>query len=139
MSKFSKWFTQSYKRWSRSQPREEDFLAFCDLLGYSPAKVLAWMYDESIPEGSEILSISSIFGGKIYSILEQPQPDPDLVKIFESFAHLNGGFRSNLAYALWEADLEIKHNNWDSNSEDAQLVLLKSFTKWGTKYTEPLI
>ena len=58
MSNFPAWFNRAYKRWSRSQAGEEDFIAFCDLLGYPPFKVLGWLHGEFLPEGPEILSIA---------------------------------------------------------------------------------
>ena len=70
MSKFSDWFKRAYKQWSRSQPGEEDFLAFCDLLGYSPAIVLNWLQGDSLPQGAELLSIAGVFGTKVYSLLQ---------------------------------------------------------------------
>ena len=78
MSKFSDWFNKAYNKWRKSQPGEEDFLAFCDLLGYSPAIVLSWLQGNSIPQGAELLSIAGLFGTKVYSLLGQPEPDPEL-------------------------------------------------------------
>ena len=108
MTQFSDWFKRAYKKWDRSQPGEEDFLAFCDLLGYPPAIVLGWLQGDSIPQGAELLSIASLFGTKVYSLLGQPEPDPELVKIYNSFSHLSGESRSKLALALYEVELRLK-------------------------------
>jgi len=88
MSKFPDWFKRAYKQWSRSQPGEEDFLAFCDLLGYLSSKVLAWLHGESVPEGPEVLSIAGILGIQVYEVLDLQKPDPELLQIFHSFSHL---------------------------------------------------
>ncbi|MEL7591827.1 MAG: hypothetical protein AAGU17_11115, partial [Anaerolineaceae bacterium] len=90
MSNFPAWFNRAYKQWSRSQAGEEDFIAFCDLLGYPPSKVLSWLHGEYLPEGPEVLSIAGILGIKVYQVLNLPTPDPELLKIYGSFSHLTG-------------------------------------------------
>jgi len=131
MSKFPNWFTRAYKQWSRSQPGEEDFLAFCELLGYSPAIVLNWLQGDSIPQGAELLSIAGLFGTEVYSLLGQPEPDPELVKIYNSFSHLRGESRSKLALALWEAQIEMQQSKIASNSDAAKIILTEVLDRWG--------
>jgi len=80
MSNFPAWFNRAYKRWSRSQAGEEDFIAFCDLLGYPPSKVLGWLHGEFLPEEPEVLNIAGIFGTDIYEVLDLPKPEPQLLK-----------------------------------------------------------
>ena len=135
MPKFPDWFKRAYKQWSRSQPGEEDFLAFCDLLDYSPAIVLNWLQGDSIPQGAELLSIAGLLGTKVYPLLGQPEPDPELVKIYNSFSHLSGEYRGKLAHALWEAQTEMHQKGVLANSEEAKPILRKSFTKWGFEAT----
>ena len=131
MSEFSAWFTTEYQEWVRSQPGEEDFLAFCDLIGYSPAIVLRWLQGDSIPQDAEILSIADIFGTEVYSLLGQPEPDPELLKIYASFTHLTGDYRSKLAHALLEAQTEMQSKRLTATSEEAKPILKTAFTKWG--------
>lgn len=131
MSKFPDWFKRVYKQWSRSQPGEEDFLAFCDLLGYSPAIVLNWLQGDSIPQGAELLSIAGLFGTKVYSLLGQPEPDPELVKIYNSFSHLSGESRSKLALALYEVELRLKAEKLSVKSNQAKEIFEVVFAKYG--------
>ena len=131
MSKFPNWFKRAYKQWSRSQPGEEDFLAFCDLLGYSPAIVLNWLQGDSIPQGAELLSIAGLFGTKVYSLLGQLEPDPELVKIYNSFSHLSGESRSKLALALYEVELRLKAEKLSVKSNQAKEIFEMVFTKYG--------
>jgi len=131
MSNFPAWFNRAYKRWSRSQAGEEDFIAFCDLLGYPPSKVLGWLHGEFLPEGSEILSIAGTLGKEVYQTLDLPKPDPELMKIYHAFFHLHGEFRSRLAQALWEAENEMKEKGISASSPDAGGILSAAFTKWG--------
>lgn len=131
MSKFSTWFNSTYKKWNRTQPGEEDFLAFCDMLGYSPDTVLSWLHSDSEPQGAELLSIAGLFGTKFYSLLNQPEPDPELMKIYQSFAHLHGEYRSKLAHALWEAQNEMVQKGFTASSEEAKPILSESFKRWG--------
>ena len=131
MSNFPAWFNRAYKRWSRSQAGEEDFIAFCDLLGYPPSKVLGWLHGEFLPEGSEILSIAGTLGTEVYSTLDLPAVDPELMKIYHAFSHLHGEFRSRLAQALWEAEIEMKEKGISASSPDAGGILSATFTKWG--------
>jgi len=131
MSNFPAWFNRAYKRWSRSQAGEEDFIAFCDLLGYPPSKVLGWLHGEFLPEGPEILSIAGTLGTEVYSILGLPVLDPELMKIYHAFSHLHGEFRSRLAQALWEAENEIEQKKILSNSEEAKAILNDAFIRWG--------
>jgi hypothetical protein len=130
MSKFPVWFKRAYKQWSRSQPGEEDFLAFCDLLGYSPAIVLNWLQGDFIPQGAELLSIAGLFGTKVYSLLGQPEPDPELVKIYNSFSHLSGESRSKLALALYEVELQLKQENLTVKSSEAKKIFEFVFLKY---------
>jgi hypothetical protein len=136
MSKFPDWFKRAYKQWSRSQPGEEDFLAFCDLLGYSPAIVLNWLQGDSIPQGAELLSIAGLFGTKVYSLLGQSEPDPELLKIYNSFSHLTGEYRGKLAQAIWEAQLEMHKKSVTANSEEAKIILSEAIKKWGANDIE---
>jgi hypothetical protein len=131
MSNFPAWFNRAYKRWSRSQAGEEDFIAFCDLLGYPPSKVLGWLHGEFLPEGSEILSIAGTLGTEVYSTLGLPAVDAELLKIYHAFSHLHGEFRSRLAQALWEAEKEMKEKGISASSPDAGGILSATFTKWG--------
>ena len=131
MSNFPAWFNRAYKRWSRSQAGEEDFIAFCDLLGYPTSKVLGWLHGEFIPEGPEVLSIAGILGIKVYQVLDLPKPDPELIKIFESFAHLTGQDRSNLALALFEVERILKEDKISTKSTEAKEIFKRTFEKYG--------
>jgi len=131
MSNFPAWFNRAYKRWSRSQAGEEDFIAFCDLLGYPPSKVLGWMHGEFLPEGSEILSIAGTLGKEVYQTLDLPKPDPELIKIFGSFAHLSGQDRSNLALALFEVERILKEDKISTKSTEAKEIIKNTFKKYG--------
>lgn len=133
MSNFPAWFNRAYKRWSRSQAGEEDFIAFCDLLGYPPSKVLGWLHGEFIPEGPEVISIAGILGIKVYQVLEDPKPDPELIKIFESFAHLTGQDRSNLALALFEVERILKEDKISTKSTEAKEIIKNTFEKYGLR------
>jgi len=131
MSNFPAWFNRAYKRWSRSQEGEEDFIAFCDLLGYPPSKVLGWLHGEFLPEEPEVLSIAGIFGTDIYEVLDLPKPEPQLLKIYKSFAHLTGENRGKIAHALWEAQIEMSEKGVTATSEEAKSILSEAFKKWG--------
>ena len=131
MSNFPAWFTRAYKRWSRSQAGEEDFIAFCDLLGYPPSKVLGWLHGEFLPEEPEVLNIAGIFGTDIYEVLDLPKPEPQLLKIYKSFAHLTGENRGKIAHALWEAQIEMSEKGVTATSEEAKSILSEAFKKWG--------
>ena len=133
MSNFPAWFTRAYKRWSRSQAGEEDFIVFCDLVGYQPAKVLGWLHGEFLPEGSEILSIAGTLGTEVYQVLDLPKPDPELIKIFESFAHLTGQDRSNLALALLDVERILKKDNISTNSPEAKEIIKITLEKYGLR------
>jgi hypothetical protein len=101
------------------------------LLGYSPAIVLNWLQGDSIPQGAELLSIAGLFGTKVYSLLSQPEPDPELVKIYNSFSHLTGEYRVKLAHALWEAQTEMSQKGVTVRSEESKSILSQVFKKWG--------
>ena len=131
MSNFPAWFNRAYKRWSRSQAGEEDFIAFCDLLGYPPSKVLGWLHGEFLPEGAEVLSIAGILGVKVYEALDLQKPDPELIKIFGSFTHLTGQDRSNLALALLKVERILKEENISTKSPEAREIVKNTFDKYG--------
>ena len=131
MSNFPAWFNRAYKRWSRSQAGEEDFIAFCDLLGYPPSKVLGWLHGEFLPEGPEVLNIAGTLGTEVYSTLGLPEVDPELLKIYHAFYHLQGEFRSRLAQALWETEKEMNEKGISASSPEAGGILSAEFAKWG--------
>ncbi|NLI41393.1 MAG: hypothetical protein GX421_09470 [Caldisericales bacterium] len=131
MSNFPAWFNRAYKRWSRSQAGEEDFIAFCDLLGYPPSKVLGWMQGEFLPEKPEVLSIAGILGVEVYQVLDLPKPDPELLKIYGSFSHLSGQDRSNLALALLEIEKIFEEDNISTKSPEAKEIIKSTFEKYG--------
>ncbi|HOX41787.1 MAG TPA: hypothetical protein PK263_06420, partial [bacterium] len=107
------------------------FIAFCDLLGYPPSKVLGWLHGEFLPEEPEVLSIAGIFGTDIYEVLDLPKPEPQLLKIYKSFAHLTGENRGKIAHALWEAQIEMSKKGVTATSEEAKSILSEAFKKWG--------
>ncbi|MEI7845926.1 MAG: hypothetical protein WCK35_09000 [Chloroflexota bacterium] len=131
MSKFTDWFHKSYERWNKSRHGAEDFLAFCDLLGYSSATVLSWMDGDSIPRGAEVLSIAGVLGIKAYEVLDQPAPDPGLLKIYNSFHQLKGEFRTRLAQALWEVQKEMEKNGSGIGTEQTKSIIAEAFARWG--------
>ena len=131
MSNFPAWFNRAYKRWSRSQAGEEDFIAFCDLLGYPPSKVLGWMHGEVLPEKPEVLSIAGILGVEVYQVLDLPKPDPELLKIYGSFSRLSGQDRSNLALALLEIEKIFEEDNISTKSPEAKEIIKSTFEKYG--------
>jgi transcriptional regulator with XRE-family HTH domain len=135
MLQFSDWFSREYKQWCQSQPGEEDFLAFCELLGYSPSIILRWLQGDSVPQDAEILSIAGMFGTKVYALLGEPEPDPELLKIYNSFTHLTGEFRVKIASAIWEAQTEMRDKGIDTTSGEAKPILAKAFKKWGFEYS----
>ncbi len=131
MSKFHSWFKKAYKRWRRSQPGEEDFLAFCDLLGYPPLNVLSWLNGELIPEGPEQLAIAFNLGMDVYKTVDLPQPDPKILEIFGKFSHLKGEERSKLAFAVYEIQEYTNSRGISTNSPEFKEVIRTTFEKYG--------
>jgi len=131
MSNFPAWFNRAYKRWSRSQAGEEDFIAFSDLLGYPPSKVLGWLHGEFLPEGPEILSIAGTLGIDVYKVLDLPKPEPELLKLYYRFSHLRGQDRSKLVLAIFEVERLLKEDNISSSSPEATEIIKNVFEKYG--------
>ena len=78
-----------------------------------------------------MLSIAGILGENVYQALDLPKPDPALLKIYNSFAHLTGDYRAKLTRALWEAKEEMSHKSVLASSEEAKHILSEAFRKWG--------
>ena len=131
MSNFPAWFNRAYKRWSRSQAGEEDFIAFCDQLSYPPSKVLGWLHGEFLPEGPEILSIAGTLGIDVYKVLDLPKPEPELLKLYYRFSHLRGQDRSKLVLAIFEVERLLKEDNISSSSLEATEIIKNVFEKYG--------
>ena len=131
MPSFHEWFQKKYHQWVKSQPGEEDFLAFCDLLGYPSLKISRWLEGKTTPQGPEVLSIASLLGMEIYDVLELPKPDPELLEIFDSFPHLAGDFRGKLAEAILEAETELERRQLSIKSPEGQAIFIEAFQKWG--------
>lgn len=105
-------------------------MVFRGLLGYSYSRVLGWLHSEFLPEESEILSIAVTLRTEVFSTLGHPAMDPELLKIYHSFSHLHGEFRSRLAQALWEAEKEKEQKKILSNFEEAKAILNDAFIRW---------
>ena len=90
-----------------------------------------WLQGEFLPEEPEVLSIAGILGVKVYEALDLPKPDPELIKIYVSFAHLTGQDRSNLALALLEVKRILKEDNISTKSPDAKEIVKNTFEKYG--------
>jgi len=97
----------------------------------STLKVLGWLHGEFLPEEPEVLNIAGIFGTDIYEVLDLPKPEPQLLKIYKSFAHLTGENRGKIAHALWEAQIEMSEKGVTATSEEAKSILSEAFKKWG--------
>jgi hypothetical protein len=131
MSKFPDWFKRAYKRWTRSHPGGEDFLAFCAWVGYPPALILDWIQGDAIPNGHEALNLASILGKKVYTVLDIPQPDVEIFKVSEFFSELNGIYRARLARILWEAAQEMQEKGIPASSEQGMQIVIEAFRNGG--------
>lgn len=136
MPNFPEWFKREYRQWCQSQPGGEDFLAFCSHVGYSPDTILAWIKGESIPQGGEVLNLAWLFGIEVYQALGLDEPDPELMKVYQSLSKLVGELRGKAANALWEADGEIKRREIPPESDQAKVILLNVFNKFGFSISE---
>ena len=106
-------------------------MAFCSLLGYRPAVVLSWLKGDALPQGAEVLNIAGTLDPEVYKILGLGDPDPELLKIYRSFSHLTGEYRSRLSLALWEAENEIRQTQSSPNTPTGKAILARVFNKWG--------
>ena len=132
MPTFTKWFKRKHTQWVRSQPgKKDDFLGFCEFLGYPPAKVLDWMNGSNIPQDTEVLCLAGLFGMEIYQLLCIPEPDPKILENFQAFGNLSGKHRAQIAQAIFESQTEIEQRGIAFNSEDAKKIFADVFQKWG--------
>jgi hypothetical protein len=126
MSKFPDWFKRTYKQWRRSQPGEEDFLAFCAWVGYPPYIILSWLDGDSTPEGADVLNLAVIFSKRVYGVLELKPPDEDIFLIAKTFSATSGDQRLRLIHILWQAGQELHEKGLSpSSKEGAELILAK--------------
>jgi hypothetical protein len=80
-----------------------------------------------------VLSIAGILGVEVYQALDLLKPDPELIKIFGSFAHLTGQDRSNLALALLEVERILKKDNISMKSPEAKEIVKNTLEKFGLR------
>ena len=107
-------------------------MAFCNLLGCSPATVLSWLQGNALPSGRRGIGHRRCVGRtKVYEVLRQPEPDSELMKIYNSFAHLTGEYRGKLAQALWEAQTRMQPKGITVSTEEAKPILAEALKKWG--------
>ena len=106
-------------------------MAFCDLLGYSPSKVLGWLHGEYLPEEQEVLSIAGTLGIDVYKVLDRPKPEPELLKLYYQFSHLQGQDRSRLVLAIFEVERLLKEGNISTSSPEATEIMKNVFEKYG--------
>ena len=78
-----------------------------------------------------MLSIARILGIKVYQVLEDPKPDPELINIFKSFGHLTGQDRSNLALALHDVERILKKEKISTKAPEAKEIIKNTFEKYG--------
>lgn len=131
MPQFHQWFQEKYYQWVQSQPGEENFRAFCDLLGYPPSQVSHWLEGKTTPQEAQLLSIASVVGIEVYDVLGLQKPDPEILGIFNSFPHLAGDFRGKLAEAISEAEAELERRQLAANSPEGKAIFAEVFQKWG--------
>ena len=66
----------------------------------------------------------------VYSILGQPEPDSELLKIYGSFTHLTGEFRKELSLALFKVELRLKEKNFQESNQ-AKEIFNVVFSQYG--------
>ena len=128
-----------YMAWLRTEYKPVRFNGSKELLSAKSIRnvwvtfrsFFGWLQGDLIPQGAELLSIAGLFGTKVYSLLGQPEPDPELVKIYKSFSHLTGENKGKLAHALWEAQAEMSQKGVTVRSEESKSILSQVFKKWG--------
>lgn len=67
----------------------------------------------------------------IYPVLGKPEPDPELMKIFEQFPHLRGEHRSRLVMALWEVNRQLISEKISGDTSEGVRIITAIFTRWG--------
>ena len=76
------------------------------------------------------LSVASLLGIEVYTVLGLEKPDQELLDIFDKFPHLKGELKGNLSQALYEANLEIESNNLSNDTEGMKAIVQKAMKKW---------
>ena len=89
------------------------------------------MHGEFIPEGPEILSIAGTLGIEVYKVLDLPKPEPELLKLYYRFSHLQGQDRSRLVLAIFEVERLLKEDNISTSSPEATDIIKNVFEKYG--------
>ena len=56
-------------------------------------------------------SIAYLFGVNVYKVLDLPKPEPELMKLYNQFSHLQGQDRSKLALAIFEVERLLKEGD----------------------------
>ena len=131
MTIFQEWFSKVYQDWCRNLSGKEDFLAFCDFLGYPPYKVLEWLQGEEIPRGAEVLNLAANFGCEVYRTLNLEPPNPEILKIFTKFPHLDGDERSRLSIALYEIQQRAQEEGLSFTSPEGKSLVKSILTRAG--------
>lgn len=132
MLAFQDWLKKEYRRWCRrARTGKEDFLGFCYFLGYAPELVLAWMNEDAVPQGGQVLNLGGLLNRSVFMVLGLPEPVEEVWKAYASLSHLESDLRSRAADALWGADAEIRRRDLDPAGQEAREVLARVFEQNG--------
>jgi transcriptional regulator with XRE-family HTH domain len=127
---FQEWFEQKYTLWEQAQPTRQSYYNFARYLDVTHTALTQWVSGVSLPSGDDLAKLAAKLGNEIYAILGMASPTIPR-GIAASFARLPSALRDRLSSAITETEREITQRKLDPESNEAKILAVKIFEKWG--------
>lgn len=134
MLRFSDWLTEKYTAWEKAQGSTQTYARYAVYLGVDPRVIVNIMLGKALPDDGDLMSIAAKEGLEAYDIIGKDRPEEGLMEVFSTLEKRPADMRMRMAYALYEAEKTIKDGNIASESEEAKLVFIDAFERWGFHY-----
>lgn len=128
---FQDWLEQKYTEWEQPQPTRQSYYNFARYLDVGHTALTQWVSGVSQPTGDDLAKLAAKLGGDIYAVLGLPSPLLSNQGLAASLIKLPSALRGRLINAITETQHEITQRKLDTESNEAKVLAVKIFEKWG--------
>ncbi len=128
---FQDWLEQKYTEWDQAQPTRQSYYNFARYLDVGHTALTQWVSGVSQPLGDDLAKLAAKLGSDIYAVLGLPSPALPNQGMAASLIKLPSALRERLINAITETQREITQRKLDTESNEAKILAVKIFEKWG--------
>lgn len=134
MSRFSDWLNEKYIAWEKAQGTTQTYMKFASYLCVDPNVIINIMLEKALPDAGDLMAIAAMEGMVAYDMMGKDRPEDDVVEVFSLLGPMPTDFRMRMAFAIHEAEKEMKQKNISSGSEESKQIYIRAFDRWGFHY-----